>query len=389
MVRDVGHVVVACDKFGGTLTSQQAAEAIRRGLAAAGRTVRIVPVADGGDGTVAAALRAGFTPVPVAVRGPTHLPLRTAYAVRGTRAVIELADACGLSRLPDGALEPLRSSSHGLGDVIAAAVRAGYRDLLVGLGGSASSDGGAGMLAALGATTYTASGDEIRPGGGELIWADRLDLGGLLPELARTSVVIAADVDNPLLGQAGAVAVYGRQKGVISAGVADRLERGLANWADVVDAALGTQVGVWSDRPHPDPRNAAGAGAAGGVGFAALAVLGASLRPGIEAVLDLSGRDVFTGAALVIAGEGRVDGQTLRGKAAMGVARAAHAAGAPCVVVCGQRDLTEVEARSAGFAQVAALTDLEADVRVCQAQAGPLLARLVQGVAERWLEAPQ
>jgi glycerate kinase len=355
------------------LTADEVADTIVGGLAAGAptRSVRVIPVADGGDGTLDAALRAGFRRVPVVVNGPTGERVTSAYGVRGTEAVIELADACGLLRLPGAVLDPLGASSYGVGQVMAAALRAGCRRLVLGVGGSASTDGGLGMLTALGAVARDADGTLVGCGGGALAEVASLDLTDLLPELVQAHIVLACDVDNPLLGPSGAVAVYGPQKGVTVGAVHDRLEGGLTRWADVVARATGA-----------DLRDVPGAGAAGGVGFGALAVLGATMRPGIDLVLEFGGfGPALDGAALVITGEGSFDEQTLAGKAPVGVARQARAAGVPVVAVCGRATITSAQAHEAGIDALYALTDIEPDVQTCQEQAGPLLARLVEGLA--------
>jgi glycerate kinase len=305
----------------------------------------------------------------------------TAYAVRAGEAVVELADACGLGRLPGGAPAPLTASSAGLGQVVRAALDRGCRRLVVGVGGSASTDGGAGMLAALGARLLDAGGVELPAGGAALVRLHRVDLTGLHPRLPDAEVVLATDVDNPLLGPAGAAAVYGPQKGATSPDVG-RLEDGLARWSRALADALGIPVG-----PHGHPAaDVPGAGAAGGVGFAAVAVLGARARPGIELMLELTGfRDHLPGARLVVTGEGSLDAQTLRGKAPAGVAAAARAAGVPVVAVAGRSLLGPDELAAAGIARAYILADIEPDPARSMAMAGPLLERLAALLAADWL----
>ncbi|GAA4872022.1 glycerate kinase [Kitasatospora terrestris] len=344
-----GHVVVAPDKFKGTLEGAEVAARIAAGIrrAAPGAEVRELPVADGGEGTLAAALAAGFTRVPVKVAGPTGLPVDAAIALREDTAVVELAQASGLARLPGGRTAPLAAGSYGVGQLIAKAVRLGATRIVLGLGGSACTDGGAGMVQALGAGLYDSDGTELAPGGAALRRLDRIDLGPLADGLGGVRIVVACDVDNPLLGTRGATAVYGPQKG---AGPEDLLvlEGGLTRWADAVHAATGQ-----------DYRNAPGAGAAGGVGFAALALLGATMRPGIELLLELLGFDeAVRGARLVVTGEGCLDAQTLHGKAPAGVAAAATRAGVRVAAVAGRLELSEDEWRTAGFTAALALTDL-------------------------------
>ncbi|HEX2706016.1 MAG TPA: glycerate kinase, partial [Candidatus Lustribacter sp.] len=361
------RVLLACDKFKGSLTAVDVAAALARGIAAAApaaRTVR-VPVADGGDGTLDAAVAAGFAPIPVVASGPTGEPVQTRYAVRDDLAVVEMADACGLLRLPGGPLHPMTASSRGLGEVIAAALDAGFGRLVVGIGGSASTDGGAGMLAALGARMLDGHGSDLPDGGGALGDLATLDLSALHPAVAGADIVLASDVTNPLLGTMGAPTVFAPQKGASPEQV-DQLEAALTRFAAVVTAATGRD-----DSARP------GAGAAGGVGYAAQAVLGARMRPGIDVVLEMSRfAELVADAELVVTGEGSLDRQTLLGKTPAGVARAATAAGVPVVAVCGRSLLAAPEVHDTGIAAVYALTDLEPDPEVCMRQAGPLLERL-------------
>ena len=370
------HVLVAPDKFKGTLTASEVAARVAAGIAAVAPQVpvREVPVADGGDGTVDAALAAGFTRVPVRAQGPVGKPVDTAFALRDGVAVVEMADVSGLRLLPRDGLAALEASSYGTGEVIAAALDHGCRTVLLGIGGSASTDGGAGLLTALGARLLDADGAELALGGAALARLARLELDGLHPKLASTAVLVASDVDNPLLGPNGAAAVYGPQKGADPDDVA-LLDAALAHWADVLDAATGTAL---RERP--------GAGAAGGVGYGALAALGAELKPGIDMVLELVGfADALPGARLVVTGEGSLDEQTLSGKAPAGVAAAAVAAGIPVVTVSGRLALRPEQLAAAGVEQAYALTDIEPDLARCLAEPGPLLERLARKLAEDWL----
>ncbi|MCX5209534.1 glycerate kinase [Kitasatospora sp. NBC_00240] len=344
-----GHVVVAPDKFKGTLEGAEVAARIAAGIrrGAPGVEVRELPVADGGEGTLAAALAAGFTRVPAKVAGPTGLPVDAAIAVKGDTAVVELAQSSGLARLPGGRTAPLAAGSYGVGQLIGRAVSLGARRIVLGLGGSACTDGGAGMVQALGVGLYDAEGAELAPGGAALRRLARIDLGPLADSLTGVEVVVACDVDNPLLGARGATAVYGPQKGADAADLLI-LEEGLTRFADVVGESTGR-----------DFRGAPGAGAAGGVGYAALALLGATMRPGIELMLELLGFDeAVRGARLVVTGEGCLDAQTLHGKAPAGVAAAATRAGVRVAAVAGRLELAENEWRAAGFVAAYALTAL-------------------------------
>lgn len=366
------RVLVASDKFKGTLSAAEVGAAVSAGLrsAVADVDVTVVPVADGGDGTLAAATAAGFDHVPVTAGGPTGLPVRTGYARRGGTAVVELADACGLVRLPGGRPAPMTASSRGAGEVIAAAVDAGCTTVVLGIGGSASTDGGAGLVRALGAAVYDARGTEVLEGGGGLATATSLDLSGLHRRMAGVEVVVACDVDNPLTGPRGAAGVYGPQKGADAAQVA-QLDAALGHWADLVADATGS-----------DRRESAGAGAAGGVGFAALALLGATLRPGIDLVLDLVGfDDLLAGADLVITGEGALDEQTLHGKAPAGVAAAARRSGVPVVAVCGRTTLDADRLTAAGITAAYALEGIEPDLSRCLCEGDALLRTLGARIA--------
>jgi glycerate kinase len=365
-------IVIAPDKFKGSLPAADVADAIAAGLRAEWPEAELVtvPVADGGDGTVDAAVAAGLERVPVTVDGPTGEPVHASYARRGEVAVIELADACGLMRLPGGRPAPLTASSFGCGQVLAAALAAGARQIILGVGGSASTDGGAGLLQALGAQVLDARGVPLARGGAALRDVATLDLTGLPPALRASSVILATDVTNPLTGPDGAAEVYGPQKGASPDQITE-LASGLRRWAAVVAAATGT-----------DRSQAPGAGAAGGVGFAALAVLGAQARPGIELVLDLVDfAAALDGAALVITGEGSLDTQTLAGKAPAGVARAAARRGIPVVAVAGRSTLTEGQLATTGISRVYTLSDLEPDPARSSAQASTLLRRVGQALA--------
>jgi glycerate 2-kinase len=377
MAQPKGHVVVAPDKFKGTLTAPQAAAHVAAGVRRARPDVGIVtlPVADGGDGTVESAIRAGagFDRVTLEVRGPTGRPVTASMAVRGAAAILEAAEACGLRRLPGGVPAPLDATSYGVGELVRAAITRGATEIVLGVGGVATTDGGAGMAQALGARPLGRGGEPLPPGGGGLRSLERLEVAGLLRPGAA-AVTLASDVDNPLLGPDGAAAVYAPQKGASPAQVA-LLEEGLTRWADVAEAALG---GSYRDVP--------GAGAAGGLGFAALAFLGASVRPGIDLLLDSLGfARHLRGARLVITGEGSLDAQTLRGKAPAGVARAARAAGVPAVAVAGRNTLGGADLRAVGISAAYTLTSIEPDLRRCMTAPGPLLENLAERLARDWL----
>lgn len=356
-------VVLAADKFKGSLTAYEVAEALSRGLRRADPKVEVVrvPVADGGDGTLDAFVAAGFERHPVTVTGPTGEQVNTAYARRGDVAVVELADASGLGRLAGGA-SPLHASTVGTGEVVLAAIQAGCRELVIGIGGSASTDGGAGLVTALGAQILDAQRAPVAPGGIGLLNAVSLDLRPVRELLSGVAITLASDVDNPLLGLHGAAAVYAPQKGASLAEVAV-LEKALTRWADLVAWITGA-----------DLRDAPGAGAAGGTGFGALALLGARMRSGAETVLDLVGFDeALEGADLVVTGEGSVDEQSLRGKAPFAVLDRARSRSIPVAFVCGRSSLSPKVIAEAGVAHLWALTDREPDLARCLTDAASLL----------------
>jgi glycerate kinase len=334
----------------------------------------VAPAADGGDGTVAAAVAAGYTEVEVVASGPTGEPVRTSYARSGSRAVVELADVSGLVRLPGGVLAPLSASSRGLGEVIAAALDGGCDEIVIGIGGSACTDGGAGLLCALGAQVRDAEGGDLADGGAALSDAATVDLAPARVRVRAARLSVACDVDNPLTGPDGAAATYGPQKGADPDQV-ERLDRALAHWADLVAAATGEEL-----------RDVPGAGAAGGVGFALIAGLGATLRPGIELVLELTDfAGALDGVDLVVTGEGSLDEQTLHGKAPAGVAAAAAERGVPVVAVCGRTTLSPERLRDAGFGAAYSLTELQPDLQRCMTDAAALLEELGRQIAARHL----
>jgi glycerate kinase len=371
------RVLAAPDKFKGTLSAAEVAARLAAGLSRAGADAEVVslPVADGGDGTVDAAVSAGYRRVEMGVRGPTGRPVTASFALLDGTAVIEAAQACGLSLLPADSLAPLTATSRGVGELILAATRMGAKRIMLGLGGVATTDGGAGLVQALGARFTDKSGFELPPGGAALAELSTLDLSRLR-DLSGVEFLVASDVDNPLLGPSGAASVFAPQKGA-SPDEVKLLEAGLERWADVAEEACGRTV-----------REAAGAGAAGGLGFAALLFLGARLRPGIELLLEmLSFSQHLDGARLVITGEGSLDAQSLHGKAPVGVARAAagHDPAVPVVAVAGVCTLSAAELREAGISAAYTLTDIEPDLNRCIANAGPLVEQLAERIAGDWL----
>lgn len=360
------RILVAVDKFKGSLPGPEVAASLARGLAADGVVLDVVPTADGGEGTVDAALAAGFDRRVATATGPTGLPLDAAFAVSGDRAVIEMAAASGLAALPPGGPCPLTATSRGTGELILAALDEGARTVYLGVGGSACTDGGAGVLIALGARLLDARGGPIADGGAALAGLASVDLDGLDARLAGIELVLASDVDNPLLGERGAAAVFSPQKGA-SPWQVEALEAALSRFVNVLGE-------VREDAAAQAER--AGAGAAGGVGYAAL-LLGARVEPGADVVQRFSRLEEHVALAdLVVTGEGSLDEQSLGGKAPVGVARVARRRGVPVIAVCGRTTLTAQQLAEAGFAATYPLSALEPDADASMRDAARLLERV-------------
>jgi len=372
------HILLACDKFKGTLTSAQVAAELTAPLTAAGHTVSSVPIADGGDGTVAAALAAGFTARTATVAGPLGHSVEATWAQSGRTAIVELAEASGIALVSPTRDTALNAGTHGTGEVIAAALDADCTRIVLAVGGSSSTDGGAGMLTALGARFLNDSGQQVPTGGLGLLEVARADLTGLDRRLRDTEVVLASDVDNPLLGPHGAAAVYGPQKGASDTEVA-LLDRALTHLRDrFAEAATTTREAIARTALTP------GAGAAGGTGFGALAGLGAEVRPGADYIMELVGFDeAFDSAELVVTGEGRFDRQTLSGKGPGAVIDRGRDAGVPVWVVCGAAELAADEAPGVtGIVELLSLAPAETCMSHPAAvvrQAGERLAELLRG----------
>lgn len=312
------RVVIAPDSFKGAATAREVANAIAAGLLRVTPELDVVtrPMADGGEGTVEALVDGtGGQIITETVTGPLGEPVSARYGLLGDgeTAVIEMAAAAGLPLVPADRRDPRVTTTFGVGELVSRALDRGARRLILGIGGSATNDGGAGFAQALGARLLDAEGRPLPPGGAALSRLDRIDVAGLDPRLRQVRCLVACDVDNPLTGPRGAAAVFGPQKGATPATVAE-LDAALARFAAVVARDLGVEIG---DRP--------GAGAAGGLGGGLLAFCNADLRPGVEIVIEATGlRTALVDADLVITGEGRLDGQTMSGKTPFGVLRAAR-----------------------------------------------------------------
>jgi glycerate kinase len=326
------RVVAAPDKFKGTLTASEAADAIAEGWRLADGRAEIdrVPVADGGEGTLDALVSAlGGRLERARVRGPLGDPVVAPYGIaetgRGRVAIVEMARASGISLVPEERRRPRRATTFGTGELVLAACRHRPRRVIVCIGGSATTDGGGGMAQALGARLLDEEGNEIGPGGGALVRLATIDVRGLAPEVRGVEFVVASDVDSSLVGPGGAAAVFGPQKGASPEDVR------------VLDEALGHYAAVIRRDLALDVRNQPGAGAAGGLGAGLVAFLGARLRPGFEVVAEAVGLpDRLASAEVAVTGEGKYDRSTERGKAPAGVLRLAREAMRRSVLICGQ-----------------------------------------------------
>ena len=323
------RIVIAPQTFKGSISALDAARAMREGVMRAlpEAETTLAPVADGGDGTLETLVEGSGGEIrQVEVCGPLGERRSAEWGAMGdgATAVVEMARTSGLALVPLEKRDPLRATTYGLGEAIRAALDDGFRRFVVGIGGSATNDAGAGMAQALGARLLDANGDELERGGAALAGLDRIDLSGIEPRAAEASFLVACDVSNPLTGPEGASAIYGPQKGATPEMVA-ALDAALVNFAEVARRDLGVEV-----------ENLSGAGAAGGLGGGMVAFLNAELRAGVDIVLDTVGLDeTLAGADLVITGEGALDYQTVYQKAPVGVAERASKLGIPTIAVAG------------------------------------------------------
>lgn len=322
------NVIVAIDSLKGSLRSLQAGAAAKKGILRAipAATVSVKPVADGGEGTVTA-LVSGLSgeSVTIPVTGPLGETVQATYGILPDHtAVIEMAEAAGLPLVPEEKRNPMNTTTYGVGEMILHALDEGCRSFIIGIGGSATNDGGTGMLRALGCRFRKADGSEIALGAQELSKLATIETEALDPRLKESHFSIACDVTNPLCGPNGASYIFAPQKGADPATVR-KLDAALAHLADITAAALGA-----------DLRDQPGAGAAGGLGFAFASYLNGTLRPGVDIVLDaVLPESELCVADIVVTGEGRFDGQTAMGKAPVGIARRAKACGCKVIVLAG------------------------------------------------------
>ncbi|WP_165064685.1 glycerate kinase family protein [Paludisphaera rhizosphaerae] len=371
--------LIAPDKFKGSLTASQAVEAIARGVRSADPSAEIVsvPMADGGEGVVEALVTATQGEFRVTrVTGPLGEPVQARYGLLGDghTAVVEMAQAAGLVLVPKERRDPGKTTTRGVGELIREAVKTGARRIIVGIGGSATNDGGAGMAQALGYRLLDAQGREIGPGSGALADLDRIEPGDGAKALEGIEVAVACDVTNPLCGPKGASAVYGPQKGATPEMVA-RLDANLARLAEVVARDLGPRI---ADLP--------GSGAAGGLGGGLVAFAGGKLGPGIDLVVEAVGlNEAMQQTDLCLTGEGSLDAQSAFGKTAVGVARVARRHGVPCFALVGSIGEGAAECLDAGLTAYFPILPGPMDLDDAMARASELLGAAAEQVARGFL----
>jgi len=379
-------VVVACATFKGTLSSRAAGEAIARGLQSVGISSQIVVLADGGEGLVDALATQvpGSLKVGAASRGPLQSPRTATFAIlpkviagKGELAVIEMAASSGLNLISAAERDPKLTTSLGVGDQILAALEheSGGMTILLGLGGSATNDGGAGMAQALGVHFLDANGAPLEPGGAALARLARIDISAMNSRAKSVPVTVACDVRNPLCGPQGATYIFGKQKGATPE---DQkiLDAALAHYAKMIQKDLGKDV---AEIP--------GAGAAGGLGAGCLAFLNATLKPGIDLVLDTLNFDAaLSGASLVITGEGMLDDQTLMGKAPAGVAERAKKMNIRCIAIGGGIDREHEAALTKVFSRLESLSQFAGSTEAAMFEPARWLENLTKAKSAEWLK---
>jgi glycerate kinase len=376
-------ITIAPQALKGSLDAQSVGDAIASGVRSVftEAEVLVIPVADGGEGTVRALVAAtGGRLVETSVHGPLGELVDAEWGVlgeseaRARTGVIEMAAASGLPLVPEARKDPRLTSTYGTGELIRAALDAGCRSLLIGIGGSATNDGGAGMASALGARFLDLEGRELDAGGAQLARLTRIDTTGLDVRLAQTSVQVACDVTNPLFGPEGASVVYGPQKGA-TVEMVEELDSALRHYSQVLQQDLGVDVATIP-----------GAGAAGGLGAGLLAFTHATLVPGGQLVLDaLHLAEKLTGTDLVVTAEGRLDAQTAYGKAVAAVATLARQHGAPVIALAGSVTANQLELDALGISAALSICDGPLSLEESMARAAPLLesaaARAVRMIA--------
>ena len=397
-MRSLFNIVIASDKFKGSLTASEASMSIAHGLrlGAAARDlpydlkVNVIPMADGGEGFLSVAGRSGFFKrKEVMVHDPLGRSFKSYYLLSEEKAfaVIEMAMACGLGLLEKDEYNPLEATTFGLGQLISAAIEEGVTHIIIGIGGSATNDGGTGMLQALGYSFRDKNGNEIRGGEDEFMSGSVLqnictiDDTLVKKELRRVKFTVACDVDNPLLGPAGATYVYAAQKGADDSELVI-LESGMRNFAEAAERYLGFKSSFLCDSSSFvgfDFSDFPGSGAAGGVGFATRSFLNAELIPGWRVAAELSGADdAISNADLVISGEGRIDSQTLSGKLVEGIATLSRRYDKPIWVFCGENLLTQDELKEAHIERVFEIVKKSHSINDSMSRAKELLEKISQ-----------
>ncbi|HCT7983698.1 TPA: glycerate kinase [Serratia liquefaciens] len=377
-MKTLKKVVIAPDSFKESLSALEVAEAIERGFRQIFPQVQYVklPMADGGEGTVDSMVAAtGGEIVTVAVTGPLGQPVQAFYGLlgEGETAVIEMAAASGLHLAPKAQRDPRMTTSYGTGELILAALERGVKTIILGIGGSATNDGGAGMMQALGARLLDENRQALPPGGAALAQLAYIDLSGVDPRLQQVNITAACDVDNPLCGANGASAVFGLQKGATPEMVT-QLDAALRHYGTLLEQATGREV-----------INAPGAGAAGGMGAALLGMLNARLRPGIEIVIEtLQLEEALRDADLVITGEGRLDSQSIHGKTPIGVARVAKRFGLPVIGIAGSLSKDYQVVHQHGIDAAFSVLDRVVSLEEALAEAADNLEVTARNVAAVW-----
>ena len=376
-MKTLKKVVIAPDSFKESLSALEVAEAIERGFRQIFPQVQYVklPMADGGEGTVDSMVAAtGGEIVRVTVTGPLGQPVQAFYGLlgEGETAVIEMAAASGLHLAPKAQRDPRMTTSYGTGELILAALERGVKTIILGIGGSATNDGGAGMMQALGARLLDENRQALPPGGAALAQLAYIDLSGVDPRLQQVSITAACDVDNPLCGANGASAVFGPQKGATPEMVT-QLDAALRHYGTLLEQATGREV-----------INAPGAGAAGGMA-ALLGMLNARLRPGIEIVIEtLQLEEALRDADLVITGEGRLDSQSIHGKTPIGVARVAKRFGLPVIGIAGSLSKDYQVVHQHGIDAAFSVLDRVVSLEEALAEAADNLEVTARNVAAVW-----
>lgn len=362
-------VVLAPDSFKGSASSLEISEWLANGISSEIPECEIikVPIGDGGEGSLDSVLTAGFVVHTFTVTGPVKNKVEARIGIKDDIALVELAEASGLSKLPMQKRSPLNSTSFGTGELILRALDLGAKKIILAIGGSACTDAGAGALQALGAHLRDSAGNEIGFGGGALAACVKIDASGLDTRLRKTEFILASDVDNPLLGQMGTATVYAPQKGA-SPDEVELLEKSIANFSRVA----GTE--------HI---NTPGSGAAGGFGFMAYTFLGASHRSGIDTFIELTEfESQCVGADLVITGEGMYDSQSLSGKTPIGIYSVASRHNIPVALVCGQAKLNGSAGNAPRFTRIYTLNSLEPDLEKCIENPRPIVEKIGRSIAQ-------